>query len=288
MLKTQSNAHKRERMEQSDNQGAGDQPQGYTVIENCPMAFECPKTWDALTPTENASIRHCDECDEDIIFCDDQSHLAILIKSGQCVAYFVEQNREVVKVISRPAGSSDSGAFMDWLENDYEPTTRAPNFEPTKIARAESMLTVSTRADSSASTSDSTLLFLAGVGLTSVVYFIAGNIAAIVSGFALGAYALHRSMQKERTALVHELSKEADLGVWMAMTMTPFGAIHVFHTACRAAGREPEGDWSKIRVESSGKEIDRTGLTSTQSEAIDKQCKEWAEQRFALIKKYGY
>lgn len=81
----------------------------------------------------------------------------------------------------------------------------------------------------------------------------------------------------------HERSR-----VWMAMTLTPFGAIHVFHTARRAAGREPEGDWSKIRLQSSGNEIDKTRLTPFQCEAIDKQCKKWADQRFGLIKKYGY
>lgn len=260
----------------------------YTIIENCPIGSECPKRWDTLSLTENASIRNCDVCSEDIIFCSEQNHLARLIDSGQCVAYFVERDREVVSAIDRPAGSSDSGAFRDWLENDYEPTSRASNSEHTKVARTQSMLTVSTQAETTAKAPDPAFLFFAGIGLTSVVYFIAGNIAAIISAFALAAYAIHHSSQKRRIALVHELSKEADLGVWMAMMLPPFGAIQVLHTACRAAGRDPQGDWSKIRVQSSGKEIDKKSLTPTQSESIDKQCKEWADQRFALIKKYGY
>ena len=33
---------------------------------SCEFAFKCPKTWERLSPTDSATIRHCSECDRDV------------------------------------------------------------------------------------------------------------------------------------------------------------------------------------------------------------------------------
>lgn len=121
MLKTQSYANKRERMEQSDNQGADDQPHGYTVIENCPMAFECPKKWEALASTEDPKVRHCDECNLTVTFCPDSAELEKMIAAGACVSFFVAAEDKPTRMTGVPDGGEERGAAMRALLNHMEP-----------------------------------------------------------------------------------------------------------------------------------------------------------------------
>jgi hypothetical protein len=67
-------------------------PEGFTAINNCPMAFECPKTWASLTPTENADVRHCDSCSKDVTFCSEEVQLERMTEAGACVAFYVVRN----------------------------------------------------------------------------------------------------------------------------------------------------------------------------------------------------
>ena len=51
------------------------------------MAFDCPKQWDQLTPTEDALVRHCADCGQSVHFIDDQTQLDRAALQGKCVAF---------------------------------------------------------------------------------------------------------------------------------------------------------------------------------------------------------
>lgn len=99
-------------MEQRDNQRTDDLPHGYTVIKNCPMAFECPKNWEALASTEDPKVRHCDECNLAVTFCADSAELEKMIAVGACVSFFVATDNKPMRMTGVPAGGEERGAAM--------------------------------------------------------------------------------------------------------------------------------------------------------------------------------
>jgi hypothetical protein len=81
-------------------------PAGVSVIENCPMAFECPRTWESLASTDNPGVRHCDACSQDVTFCADADTLEKMTATGACVAFYTVQNEQVhqrMGSVARPA-----------------------------------------------------------------------------------------------------------------------------------------------------------------------------------------
>lgn len=58
-------------------------------ITCCPskfqFEFECPKTWDQLTPTRQMQVRHCDACDSRVYFETSERIALQRAKKGQCV-----------------------------------------------------------------------------------------------------------------------------------------------------------------------------------------------------------
>lgn len=107
-------------MEQSDNQGGGgadDAPQGSTVIENCPMAFKCPKKWDALTPTEDLKVRQCDACSEEVTFCANSAELENMIAVEACVSFFVATEDKPMRMTGVPDGGEERGAAMRIIDS---------------------------------------------------------------------------------------------------------------------------------------------------------------------------
>ena len=63
----------------------------------CHFSFRCQQTWDRLTPTDDAGIRHCSECDRDVYLARTQKDFQRFSKNGQCVA---------VRVLSAPTRES--------------------------------------------------------------------------------------------------------------------------------------------------------------------------------------
>lgn len=71
-------------------------------IENCPatappplvtdfgvglaFAFECPKRWEELTPTEENGVRFCGACQKTVHYCRDRDDLRLNANLGNCVA----------------------------------------------------------------------------------------------------------------------------------------------------------------------------------------------------------
>lgn len=57
-------------------------------LEACRMQFEfeCPKQWEKLTPTGDHNRRHCDQCQQDVHFCNSIREARNHAAQGHCVA----------------------------------------------------------------------------------------------------------------------------------------------------------------------------------------------------------
>jgi hypothetical protein len=53
---------------------------------NCRFGFRCPKQWDDLKPTDKATVRYCDHCEENVYSCNTQRELIDAMKKNHCVA----------------------------------------------------------------------------------------------------------------------------------------------------------------------------------------------------------
>lgn len=60
-----------------------------TAIEKCdsPFKFQCPKSWESLTSTDDATVRHCSTCDRAVFFCTNLSQVRIHGEAKRCVAF---------------------------------------------------------------------------------------------------------------------------------------------------------------------------------------------------------
>ena len=67
-------------------------------VQDCEMAFKCPKHWGKLAPTEDLKIRFCSTCSKNVYFCSTSDDLWEAQQAGQCVAFLTE-NREVKRVL---------------------------------------------------------------------------------------------------------------------------------------------------------------------------------------------
>lgn len=55
-------------------------------IRNCEFRFQCTKTWDSLKPTEDLSIRFCEQCQRTVHYCRNETELHDAIVKNKCVA----------------------------------------------------------------------------------------------------------------------------------------------------------------------------------------------------------
>lgn len=60
-----------------------------TAIEKCdsPFKFQCPKSWESLTSTDDATVRHCGTCNEAVFFCTTLAQVRIHGLARRCVAF---------------------------------------------------------------------------------------------------------------------------------------------------------------------------------------------------------
>lgn len=50
------------------------------------FAFACTKRWETLAPTDDGSVRHCQQCDERVYYCDTVDDAEKRAFAGQCIA----------------------------------------------------------------------------------------------------------------------------------------------------------------------------------------------------------
>jgi len=79
------------------------------------MAYECPKNWFELTPTDRATIKHCDTCRQDVFLCLEQDELIERIAEGVCVAYFIEPDRQTRFTLAKEK------AYANMRDPDFKP-----------------------------------------------------------------------------------------------------------------------------------------------------------------------
>lgn len=60
-----------------------------TAIEKCdsPFKFQCPKVWESLTSTDDATVRHCSTCNQAVFFCANLSQVRVHGMAKRCVAF---------------------------------------------------------------------------------------------------------------------------------------------------------------------------------------------------------
>ena len=52
----------------------------------CAFSFQCPQTWDRLTPTNQPTVRHCTTCDRDVQLALTEEDFRRYHEQGACVA----------------------------------------------------------------------------------------------------------------------------------------------------------------------------------------------------------
>lgn len=55
---------------------------------NCEFEFECPKNWFQLQETNEAGIKHCNTCNQNVHLCINQDELDYAISKNFCIALF--------------------------------------------------------------------------------------------------------------------------------------------------------------------------------------------------------
>lgn len=55
-------------------------------VETVEFAYECPKDWAAMTPTDDEMVRHCGACQKHVYFCETISDARHHAWAGECVA----------------------------------------------------------------------------------------------------------------------------------------------------------------------------------------------------------
>ena len=59
------------------------------LIRNCPIEFrfQCPMTWNELTPTNDNLVRRCNSCGRDVHLCTAKTDANRIGRRGDCIAF---------------------------------------------------------------------------------------------------------------------------------------------------------------------------------------------------------
>lgn len=75
------------------------------MIRNCLPVFRlvCPQRWEALAPTEEPGVRHCDRCDQRVYLCSSDEETIAHARAGHCIAREMPNASELPRVyVGRP------------------------------------------------------------------------------------------------------------------------------------------------------------------------------------------
>lgn len=64
------------------------------IVVDCEFRINCPREWDALTPTGDDLVRFCDVCSRDVHYCRNAGEYLSHASSGRCVAVRVPSDTE--------------------------------------------------------------------------------------------------------------------------------------------------------------------------------------------------
>jgi hypothetical protein len=76
------------------------------TIRNCPLPIfrrVCPERWEKLTPTGDATVRHCDQCNQEVYLCTTDEQTLSHARAGHCIAREIPDESEVPGIyLGRP------------------------------------------------------------------------------------------------------------------------------------------------------------------------------------------
>lgn len=96
------------------------------LIQNCAVefVFECPERWDALTPTNDANVRHCGVCNKSVTFCATPEDISALLDQSPdaCVAHPMPQRQHIKgpitgKLLSKQKHPSQSEKLRKFIDS---------------------------------------------------------------------------------------------------------------------------------------------------------------------------
>jgi len=61
-------------------------------INTCSLSYECPLAWEDLEGKDK--IRHCNECNKDVFWCDNEADFERHAAKQNCVAFLLSNNPE--------------------------------------------------------------------------------------------------------------------------------------------------------------------------------------------------
>ncbi|MCA9609047.1 MAG: hypothetical protein KC619_25775 [Myxococcales bacterium] len=67
------------------------------------FAFECPRTWESLAPTDAESVRHCAACGEDVYGCRSRAEEKAHAEQGHCIARLYRIHRRLGRLTADAA-----------------------------------------------------------------------------------------------------------------------------------------------------------------------------------------
>jgi len=68
-------------------------------IDMCPtrniqFRYQCPKSWEALQSTDDATVRFCNQCNKNVYFCSSEDEVRTRGKARDCVAFSSQLRRD--------------------------------------------------------------------------------------------------------------------------------------------------------------------------------------------------
>ncbi len=65
-------------------------------IQNCDVefAYDCPRDWSSLIPTDREGVRFCQKCSKDVFFCKSSDEASNHASLGHCIALQLEETSE--------------------------------------------------------------------------------------------------------------------------------------------------------------------------------------------------
>lgn len=57
-----------------------------SVCQRVEFRYECPRTWENLTPTKEAAVRYCDTCRQRVYYCTTVTEARRHVHRGRCIA----------------------------------------------------------------------------------------------------------------------------------------------------------------------------------------------------------
>ena len=88
-----------------------------TTIKECGrfFKFQCPREWDALTPTDRPYKRYCETCRKHVFLC--ETHFQITQHHGQCIAV---PGALMAEILSNEEADKDMKPTTSYAMGEYD------------------------------------------------------------------------------------------------------------------------------------------------------------------------